>query len=137
MKKEHVDFINQVSSLLLDYHFSKEVADFIGCQFALESSFGRSSLALNHNNFCGMKTPMVRISVADNFSVSDSNNVFAHYSGLEWCICDYVLCIQYHRPKFDDFHNLQSFMHFIKGWYCPDKDYISSINRIYVQFKSN
>lgn len=135
MKKEQFDFIKKVSSILRSvYHVHDEVADFIGCQFALESYFGRSSLAVNHHNYCGMKTPQVRVSVANNFQ--NTVDKWADYSSLEQCICDYMLCLSYRRASSFVFESINHFVNFKKGWYCPDESYMDKISLIYVQFKN-
>lgn len=135
MKKDQLDFIEKVSSILRSvYHVHDEVADFIGCQFALESSFGRSSLAVNHHNYCGMKCPLVRVSVANNYQ--NPVDKWADYSSLEQCICDYMFCLAYRRPLSLSFETINHFIYFIKGWYCPEKSYTDKINSLYVQLKS-
>lgn len=134
MTKEQFSFIRSIASSLIQYGFTEEVANFIGCQFALESSYGMSDLARRNSNFCGMKTPMVRLSVADN--QGDASSVWADYSGLEWCICDFVLCLQYHRPYSDIKDNVNAYCRFISRFYCPERDYITKIQTIYSNFKS-
>lgn len=135
MNANQSDFIKNVSFLLqCVFRVSKDVADFIGCQFALESSFGESSLAKTHNNFCGMKTPLVRVSVALNYR--DAVDKWARYDDLLHCVYDFMFCLAYRRPISVVFESVNEYISFIKGWYCPEKDYIDKINRIYSQFKS-
>lgn len=135
MKKEQFLFIERVSVILRSvYHVHDQVADFIGCQFALESDYGRSTLALNHHNYCGMKCPLVRVSVADNYQDNVAN--WAYYSSLEQCICDYMFCLAYRKPCSYVFETINHFTAFIKGWYCPESSYINKIQSIYTQFKS-
>lgn len=134
MTKEQFEFIRSVKSSVIQYGFSEDVAAFIGSQFALESAFGTSSLARRQSNYCGMKTPLVRLSVADNQGVS--SDTWAEYSGLEWCVCDFVLCLQYYRPGSDIKDKISAYSRFISRFYCLDRDYVSKIESIYSQFKN-
>lgn len=127
MEKEKIYFIHSISNVMFGFGFSKEVSDFIGCQFALESDFGKSKLAKEHNNYCGMKFPLVRINVCSRISQS---NVFAHYDCIRDCFIDYVLCLQYHKPLRKEIEDLSLFKFFIK-WYCPEKDYINKITNLF------
>lgn len=136
MEKYQIQFIEKVCSKLACFNFDYEVRLFIACQFALESFYGLSSLAVKSHNYCGMKTPLVRISTADNAGVVSPKDTFARYAGLDWCVCDFVLCLQYHKPLSDIRSSVQSYQNFIKSWYCPEKDYLFKINLIYNQFKS-
>lgn len=135
MNKSQFEFISRVSSIVSDLsQFPIEVADFIGCQFALESSFGESPLAHSNNNYCGMKNPLVRISTA----IHSGNGQYhwAQYPNLFHCVIDYLLCLQYHRPISTQYDSIVHFSQFISKFYCPDKDYINRINLIYQQFKT-
>lgn len=133
MEDYKIKFIKKVADILRSvYHVSSDVADYIGCQFALESAFGRSPLALNHHNYCGMKCPLVRVSVADNYQ--NQSDKWAYYSSLEQCICDFMFCLCYHQPLFTAFESISQYTFFIKGWYCPENSYINKIQSIYTQF---
>lgn len=124
-----------LSSIMSQYsNFSKEVCDFIACQFALESHFGLSPLACDNNNYCGMKNPLVRISSA--IHAGDCNFHWAQYDSIHACVIDYLLCLQYHRPISTNYDTIEHFSAFIKKFYCPERDYIDKINLIYQQFKS-
>ena len=134
MSTEQLEFIKYVSKLI-EYRYtnvSKEVAAFIGCQFALESKFGTSDLAVKHCNFSGMKFARVR----PRTSVAINGSDFAHYQSIYTCICDYFLALAFHRVETWDFENIQRFSAAIKKWYCPEKDYINKITSIYQQFKT-
>ena len=96
MEQKKQTFIFSICDSLRKYNLTNEVKIFIACQFALESNFGTSQLARNRNNFCGMKTPLVRISSANN--AGKPLEAYASYSSLNDCVDDYMLCIQYHRP---------------------------------------
>ena len=127
-----IDYIDSIVRLLRRYHFSNDVAVFIGSQFALESDFGRSNLAQKYNNHCGMKCPLVRVSIATNYGLSTSRDEFAHYTSLAACVEDYILWVAYNRPYSDALTNLDSYVAFVKRvGYCPAKDYVSRIMRIY------
>lgn len=135
MNKEHFDFVTKVSGLVVRYtQFPKEVCFWIGCQFALESAFGTSHLALENNNYCGMKNPLVRISTA--LHAGDAIYHWAQYDDLDSCVVDYLLCVQYHRPVSFDYDNIKRYSRFVSKFYCPERDYIDKINLIYQQFKT-
>ena len=125
------DYISRISSLVRDYSsFPQVICDLIGCQFALESSFGTSSLAVNFNNHCGMKYPKYRPTTC----LVDDFGVFAHYSSVINCIRDYILCLTSHHYD----RRIESPLEFCSAlsWYCPDKDYFTNILKLYKMFKS-
>lgn len=133
--EEKTKFIESVASILRSvYHVSDEVAYFIGCQFALESAFGRSQLAVNHHNYCGMKCPLVRPSVAENYK--NQTDKWAYYLSLEQCICDFMFCLAYRKPLSIVFESIKEYTSFIKGWYCPENSYINKITNLFNQFKN-
>lgn len=132
MNFEQFEFIQKVSILVRNFGFAPDVADFIGCQFALESNFGKSNLAVKYNNYCGMKFPYIRISLA--YSISKLNP-FAQYNGLVQCVYDYMLCLNYHHPVAKIKESISEFCLFIKNWYCPDYDYINRITNLYKNYK--
>lgn len=135
MTNDQYTFIISVSSIINRYFpCLRHLGDWIGCQFALESNFGSSKLALDCCNFCGMRNPMVRISTS--FSRGLSTIHWAHYYDLDSCVIDYVLCVQYHKPIDFDIIDPSHYSMFISKFYCPDKGYIDKINKIYSQFKS-
>lgn len=135
MNKLEFGFIVGVSSIISELsQFPQDVADFIGCQFALESDFGRSSLAVGNENYCGMRNPSMRISTAHH--AGDGSYNWASYDDLYSCVIDYLFCLQYHHPCFDNYSSVLGFSNFIRKFYCPEKDYIDRINSIFQQFKS-
>lgn len=135
MNKSNFNFIERVAFLVSRYsQFPDDVCFWIGCQFALESSFGESSLAKSNKNYCGMKNPIVRISCAKH--AGDCNYHWAQYFSLVSCVVDYLLCLQYHRPVSVDYDTISRFSSFVRKFYCPEKDYIDKINTIYSQFKN-
>lgn len=135
MNKLEFAFIVSVSSCFSELsQFPKEVCDFIGCQFAFESDFGRSNLAVTNENYCGMRNPLVRISTA--MHAGDGVYHWAQYHDLYSCVIDYLLCLQYHKPISTNYDTIPHLSSFLSKFYCPDKNYIDKINLIYQSFKS-
>ncbi|MBQ3943310.1 MAG: glucosaminidase domain-containing protein [Elusimicrobia bacterium] len=132
MEQKKQTFIFSICDSLRKYNLTNEVKIFIACQFALESNFGTSQLARNRNNFCGMKTPLVRISSANN--AGKPLEAYASYSSLNDCVDDYMLCIQYHRPMSTQYDTIKHYTEFIRKFYCPEKDYIERIEKIVKDF---
>lgn len=128
------NYIKSISRVFDCFNFYPDVSVFIACQFALESNFGTSKLAVDNNNHSGMKNPMVRISCSVCFG--NSSHYWAYFHNLHSCCVDYVLCLQYHRPLSVDYDTPEHFARFISKFYCPEKDYITKIFKIYNQFKS-
>lgn len=115
------------------YRLSSDVRDFIICQFALESDFGTSRISLDSRNYCGMRYPLVRLSMALD---KDPQSGFAVYGTLQDCVHDYFLCLQYHRPFSHVWDDVEKFKSFIAPWYCPERDYLDKITKIFNQLKS-
>lgn len=131
MKEDNQSFLNEVVSLL-PLCISLNVRRFIACQFALESDFGHSASALCNSNFCGMKVPAIRITLALNDTDSAS---FALFSGITSCVHDYLLWLQSNRFSRSELSNLDSFVrHLSLSGYCPEFDYIDKIKFIYSQY---
>lgn len=131
MIKSNVEFIEKVYEAVLPFHISSNVALFIASQFALESNYGRSRLALECNNYTGMRTPLIRLSNALNFGISSPKDEFAKYASFKDCVFDYILWIQFHRPLRVYFENLDSYIAFLKkAKYCPTSDYTLRIMRV-------
>lgn len=120
------------SCFLVRYHFNDDVSTWFAALFALESNFGNSALAKTHCNYCSMKLPRVRISVATNFGLEE---VWASYKDLFDCILDFVLWLQYQKPLRKELEKPELLYSYFRK-YCPEKDYIDKINRIYSQFKN-
>lgn len=107
-----------------------EVLWFIGCQFALESNYGRSRIAIELNNHCGMKKPLQRITFADR----SSNLKFASYPSLEDCVCDYFAWLCYNKFSQATMSDLSLFKAKLKlSGYCPEPGYVNRIESIYNQ----
>lgn len=131
MKEENKSFLNEVVSLLPQC-ISLNVRRFIACQFALESDFGHSASALCNNNFCGMKVPSLRITLALNLS---EKNTFACFAGITSCVHDYLLWLQSNRFTRSELSNVDSFVrHLDYSGYCPEFDYIFKIQNLYSQY---
>lgn len=133
MEKFKKDFIEMLIPEFRKFGFCQEVSEFIACQFALESNFGRSHLSTLYNNMCGMRMPLVRITTA---IAKDVNSGFAIYSSIHDCIIDYMLCLQYHRPMSDIRESIERFKFFIKNWYCPEVDYLNKITKLLKSYKN-
>ena len=133
---ENKKFIESIAKhwLIRNIVFSTEIAEFIGCQFALESNFGISRLAIISRNYCGMKPAFRRVSYR---IYEKDDNGFAVFDSLDSCVLDYVSWIYYNRPNKQELTYLDSFIIFLRNsGYCPEKDYISKIQSIYQQFKN-
>lgn len=129
--QEKISFLNQVISLLPEC-IGHDVRRFIACQFALESDFGSSAFALCNNNFCGMKVPALRITLALN---NEAKNEFAWFSGITSCVHDYLLWLQSNKFSRTELNNLDTFRsHLGFSDYCPESDYLDKINTIYSQY---
>lgn len=136
-----IKFINHVRELI-PFDASPDVLDFIACQFALESAFGRSSLAVNRENYCGMKKVSSRITSQVSYAVTaqefhDSANKFGMYNSLYECIIDYSLWLAYNKAGKRVLFDLVLFKAFlIKHHYCPEPDYIIRITNLLNLYKN-
>lgn len=128
-KLDFIDFVVQ----RLPKMMSDDVALWIACQFALESNYGRSELAINCHNISGMKHPLKRLSM----STAANSRGFAIYYQLEDCIEDYLLWLAWHKTLKSELTEVPKFASFLATMnYCPEKDYITKINKLYQQFKT-
>lgn len=128
---EHQKYIDSIvgQSIWPDC-ISIEVLWFIGCQFALESNYGRSRIAIEQHNHCGMKKPSQRITFAD----LSSPLKFASYSSLEDCVCDYFAWLCFNKFSQASLSDLSLFKVKLQlSGYCPEKGYISRIESIFNQ----
>lgn len=131
MKDEQFNFIVKVSEFIQRFGVLTPVADWIGCQFAMESNYGQSRIARERNNFCGMKVPSIRPSL--NTALSG----FASYDSFESCCIDYMLLLAYNRFGYNQLSDVELFTLRLKAVnYCPEQDYIQSITNLYNQFKN-
>lgn len=126
-------FIQMVANALRRYSsLSSNVRLYIGCQFALESDYGRSRIACRNLNYCGMKVPLMRISTAVNKGCNESVGDFAKFNSIADCILDYILLLQYNKITLQAQRDLKEFRDFlIRIKYCPEPTYIERINSIY------
>lgn len=132
MKEEDkIDFLNNIIFLLPDC-FALEVKRFIACQFALESAFGSSPFAKCRHNYCGMKVPALRLSLVSN---PTERGEFASYSGITYCVHDYLLWLASNKFTKEQRYDLYEFIkHLQYSGYCPESDYISKIQTIYSKY---
>ena len=131
MTTQQFEFIDYCLCTIRRFRLSDDVALFISSQFALESNFGQSNKAINYFNLAGMRYPLVRLSTA----VGKDSDGFATYNSFVDSIFDYFLCLQYHKPYSDVWQDLEKFKRFMP-WYCPERDYIDKITKIFNQLKS-
>lgn len=135
MKQQNIDYIKCISIKITTFFpfVSPFVADFIACQSALETAYGRSVVYQENHNAFGMKFPTKRLTTA----VSESRN-HANYYNVDDSIIDYFLWCSYNCMSKLDFINLTEFIsHFKFSKYCPDPSYLEKINLIYNSFKSS
>lgn len=117
---------------ILRCFFNGDICDFVACQFAIESNFGRSNLAILACNHSGMKVPSRRVCIN-----IGSYKGFSKYSTLKQCILDFILWVFYNRPFIDDLSCVSSFMKFLdRTGYCPDEVYTRSIYSLYKKYKN-
>lgn len=128
-----VAFIRRIAHSLVISNVCADVAAYIGCQFALESNFGDSSLARNRQNYCGMKFPSIRPTLA-----YGSYDDFACYMSLEDCVIDYCLWLSYKRPPKGTLECFDSFRSWLaNSSYCPEPTYISRIDAVYCDYTNS
>lgn len=109
---------------------SGDVRKFIACQFAIESDFGTSKVAVANNNISGMRYPVNRVTTA-----VCQNLGFADYHSKRDCIIDYCIwlaCNGFTQRIVNDyglFINHSSWSN-----YCPEKDYVQRIIKLKNQY---
>lgn len=125
MEKEM--FIMDYALQCIMFKCSPEVALFIASQFALESNFGRSVIAKENCNICGMKFPKLRVTTA-----LWENRGHAVYHTTYFCVVDYFLWLSRFDFTQRDLIDLERFKSRLeKSNYCPSILYIESIESIY------
>lgn len=123
------EFLNYVETII-PFTCCKEVRQFIACQCALESNFGRSAIAKDNNNIIGMRYPTFRVTTA-----IGKLHDHAQYSSLEYCLIDYGYWLSWHSinqivlEDFEKFKNLSCW-----SIYCPNRDYVNRIINLKNQF---
>lgn len=132
-KRNYLWIVQKVDYIRNSYLFvNKDVAIWIACQFALESSYGTSVIAVENNNISGMKQPLVRLSTC-------VGEFYGHAVYTSWmsCIYDYFLWCQYYEFTQDIFNDIKRFKTKLsKCSYCPSSDYVNSVSRVYDSYKS-
>lgn len=124
---EKKDFILNYAIDCIHFNCSIEVALFIASQFALESNFGRSDIAKENCNICGMKFPKLRVTTA-----LWENRGHAVYTANGYCVVDYFLWLSRFDFNQRDLVDLDRFKSRLqKSNYCPSPRYIESIESIY------
>lgn len=126
------EFVTFCYSVLNKFRMSDDVRMFITAQLCLESNFGQCSKAVNFSNCSGMRYPLVRPTLA----IGKDGDGFAIFDSCFDCVIDYILCLTYRKPLSDVWQTVDSFKRFISTWYCPDRDYLDKITKIFNQFKS-
>lgn len=126
-------FIKTWSTYLRTYcrTISPDVAEYIACQFALESNFGNSKLAKEQNNITGMRRPLVRPTCS-----LDTQTHFATYQNQSFGVLDFLLCLSFHKLQAYNLDTIKHYKAATEKWYCPERDYHTKIQFIYSQFKS-
>ena len=123
MKKAYLNKVYYALPIRLTPEWRMKIA----CQFALESDFGRSRLAVSSNNHCGMKVPALRVSTTTSSTLDVGS--FASYDSFESCLVDFLIWLAYNKV------NTYSQWEKSLKVYCPEADYYARINSIYKQFK--
>lgn len=130
MDAKKLDFVKMVCTSVERYlpSIDPDVAHWIVAQFCLESDFGRSQISVYRHNICGMKQPSKRLTC----SLPDST-VFACYSSYDVCIVDYLMCLSHHGCTYDHLKSLSRFRTFIGRFYCPERDYLNRVDKLYLE----
>ncbi len=126
-------FLRNYANIIFDLlHCSVDVAFFIACQFALESSFGTSAIAKENFNLCGMRVPAIRPTTCIGV-----NRAHAKYADYLHCCIDYCLWLSYNAFSQKILSDVDKFRDklFTSG-YCPETGYSGRIMSIYNQFYS-
>lgn len=127
-KKEWLDGISRHFTNYISCSVS--VANFIACQFALESDFGQSSIARNANNFGGMKKACLRPTTAMSEYKGHADYMCVREFYDDYC---FWLCWNHFTQK--ELSHVELFVdHLSISGYCPASSYIASIRDIYNQF---
>lgn len=135
MKERNYLFIQGISKDI-QYLFPfvhPDIADFIACQCACETAYGRSTIFLENKNCFGMKIAKQRLQ-----SCLGVNREHALYQDTMQSILDYFLWLSYNAFVQSDLrYDLDSFIrNFPWSKYCPTFGYLDSIKSIYKSFKS-
>lgn len=136
MKAENYQFICEMRDDILSRFIfvSEDIAIFIACLSALETSYGLSLVYKENHNLFGMKLPKVRLSCA-----IGENRGHAKYSSDMASICDFFYWLQFNG--FNQNHLKGKFDSFVKKFrttsYNPSYSYTDTILKIMSNFNSN
>lgn len=123
-------FLERVIYGFIIYNMSDEVRKFIACQFALESDFGESCIAVENFNLCGMKCPTVRPTTSVGMWRGH-----AVYNNFYRCFDDYFYWLVFNHFTQKELHDLDAFkVHLAKSGYCAASDYVERIDNLYKQY---
>lgn len=135
MKEVNYLFIKEIQSFIIERFIfvNPDIALFIACQSALESSYCRSTIAIENHNIMGMKKPSIRLSTC--IGVNRGHAVFPNKHS---CVCDFFYWLQYHG--FTQKHLSGDLEQYVRKFrplgYCPSSDYVNKIYSIYQSFKN-
>lgn len=120
-----------IANCMQEFGATKEVATYVAAQATLESGNFESNIFKENNNFMGMKEPNCRLTTA-----KGSNRNHAKYDTRTQCMQDYILWLVYNGFTQNTLKDLDKFkVRLVNSGYCPAKDYIQRIERIYEQIK--
>lgn len=114
-------------------YVNPEIATFIACLSALETSYGLSRVFEENHNLFGMKFPKVRLTSA----IGESRG-HAKYSSQVSSICDFFYWLQFNGFRQKNLKGkLESFIiEFRKSPYNPSYSYVDTIIKIMSNFNS-
>lgn len=135
MKTVNYLWIKSISDWIVERftYVNPDIALFIACQCAMESSYGKSVVALENYNIIGMKLPKNRLTCA----IGEKHG-HACYSNVYCSVMDFFYWLQWHGFNQRDLKkSLETYLkRFSVLGYCPSDNYINSIQSIYQSFKS-
>ena len=137
------DFISQYAAMAMNHQRRYGIpASVTLAQMALESNWGMSGLAVNGNNFFGIKATHKWLADGKPYSLHDDekpNEKFCNYSTVEESMDHHSrLLTSAHYKRFcshssTDYHNW--LVGLIKGGYASGKGYVASCEKIIKQYK--
>ena len=128
MNKQQELFVKKITeNSLMQSVFNYKMRIVVAAQFALESNWGKSKIATENSNLCGMKMPKTRPTTA-----KAERNGYAAYLNEYDCIVDYVIWIMWGRPYFKKLWHLDNYMQYLKEKnYSEDENYDAKVEAIY------
>lgn len=136
MSPSNYSYVFQVKRMVLErYEYvNPEIAAFIACLSALETSYGLSLVYKENHNLFGMKFPKVRLTCA-----IGENRGHSKYSSDMASICDFFYWLQFNG--FNQNHLKGKFDSFVKKFrstsYNPSYSYTDTILKIMSNFNSS